>query len=379
MLSTRLLTSSRLRQSRDETGLDGLIKVKAGWPKGPVTARMLGSLPHSLNVGHVVGWSRQRWLLAALAALLAAAGCSGSVSDRPGPSATATSVPPTLSGSTSAKPAAATVTVTGAVVASATATPIISPSATLPPPSPTAAVGTPTESATPTPTLAATDTPVPTVPATPGLPPTATATAAAPTAVSTTPAAGYPVAPEFAGAIRDFPGAFLGVVKHTYPGQALEPAHETKLSTQAFGSYSDGFCGSADSLFLWREDTRQIYFLVVGNRGLHMEACRDFWDVFPDTWKPGDPNNEDLQAPEGSVVPTLGFGQVWRQSFYGQIPRGLGFPPAPERYVVGTVQQFERAAAFYFPDTGAVYVLFDPFNYVTRGGDSTARVWFQVD
>jgi len=110
-----------------------------------------------------------------------------------------------------------------------------------------------------------------------------------------------------------------------------------------------------------------------------MEQCRDFWQVFPDTWQAGDPNNEDLVPPEGGVVPCCGFGKVWREHFYGQVPGGLGFPSSPERYVTGTVQQFEHATAFYLPDTGAVYVLFDQFEYVTRSGVDVGRVWFRLD
>ena len=65
--------------------------------------------------------------------------------------------------------------------------------------------------------------------------------------------------------------------------------------------------------------------------------------------------------------------------FYGRIPSGLGFPTAPERYIVGTVQRFEQATAFYIPDTRAVDVLFDRFAFVTRSGTDARQAWFRVE
>ncbi len=296
-------------------------------------------------------------LLVGLALLLTLSGCGGVAVVSPVPVATVASAAqpsPTVTPSPTTVPSTPTAT---RVIPSAT--PVTTPTLAVAP--------SPTPPPTPSPTAAATPTPGP----------TATATLAVPVAPTPTGSPAYPVASVFGKINRDYPGGFMGAVTHNYPGAPVEPARETKLSEQPFGHYFDGFCGSRDSFFLWREDTRQIYFLVVGNVGLHMEACRDFWEVFPDTWKPGDPNNDDLTAPEGAVVPRGGIGKVWRQRFYGRTPAGLGFPSAPERYVVGTVQRFEHATAFYIPDTRAVYVLFDRFEFVTRGGVATRQVWFR--
>lgn len=246
------------------------------------------------------------------------------------------------------------------------------PSATAPTqgaPSPTAeARGTVAPSPTATP-VAATQTPRPTT--TPTAP-----SAPAPTAT----AAGFTVAPVLAKALRDYSRPLMGHGVTNTLGMAVEPAHETKLALQAFGPFSaPGICHSRDSLMLWREDTGQIYFLLVENQGLHWDACPDFWQVFDDTWRPGGDNNEDITAPEGKVVPRAGFGKVWREEFYDKPGYSIGFPSAVERYATATVQRLEHGTAFYFGDNGTIYVLFDDFRYLTRGGESVGKVWLKVE
>jgi hypothetical protein len=113
--------------------------------------------------------------------------------------------------------------------------------------------------------------------------------------------------------------------------------------------------------------------------GLHIESCVDFWQVYPDTWQPSDPNNEDVSAPPGKVVPRGGIGKVWRQNFYNHSPITLDWPSAPERYTTATVQPFENATAFYLSEAGTIYVLFDRFHYITRSGDEIGRVWARVN
>jgi hypothetical protein len=190
---------------------------------------------------------------------------------------------------------------------------------------------------------------------------------------------GPPVAPVFAKAMRNYQRGLMGIARDNFPGAAVEPAHDTLTAEQAFGSAADGFCSSQDSRLLWRADTRQIYFLVAGNSGLHMDECVDTWKLFPDTWHAGDLDNEDLSAPPGRFVPHLGIGHVWRQQFYDGQTYPLGFASAPEKSRASTMQRFEHALAFYFPDNQTFYILFDQFRYVTRGGDATGRLWFQVE
>ena len=78
-------------------------------------------------------------------------------------------------------------------------------------------------------------------------------------------------------------------------------------------------------------------------------------------------------------MPRAGFGKVWREHYYAKAEGGLGFATGTEHYALATVQRFENATAFYFPDTGEVYVLFDPYTYTTRTGDSSNKVWFLAE
>ncbi|HEX9115925.1 MAG TPA: hypothetical protein VGA61_07650 [Anaerolineae bacterium] len=250
-----------------------------------------------------------------------------------------------------------------------------------------AEVGTATTAPTTAPTLTTVSSTVaatglPPATALPAATPVAAATAAPPTpraAAATVPPPGIPVATVFTPALHDYTRLLMGQGPVNRLGRALAFSQDTEVSRQHFGVYAPnlGACQSADSLMLWRKDTRQIYFLVIGNTGLHFDACPDTWEVYPDTWQPGDPNNEDLTAPAGKVVPRNGFGKLWRVNFRLK-DASLGYPSQPESYTTVTVQRFEHGTAFYFHDTGQIYVLFDEFRYQTRGGIVTGRVWFQA-
>lgn len=196
---------------------------------------------------------------------------------------------------------------------------------------------------------------------------------------STPPAGKYRPDPALIAGWKDYPGGLPGVVAHNFLGWALQPAKQTKMAIQEFGRYGGSFCSANDSMMIWREDTRFIYFMIDGNYGLHAESCRDWWRSYLDTWQPGDPNNEDLTAPEGKIVPKMGIGKVWRENFYGKNPEGLGFATGPEQYFNGTIQPFENGLVFRRDDNGRVYVLFNRFEYWTRGGLSWDKVWFRID
>ncbi|NPV08352.1 MAG: hypothetical protein HPY83_10390 [Anaerolineae bacterium] len=192
-----------------------------------------------------------------------------------------------------------------------------------------------------------------------------------------TPTPALAIAPVFHSAWRDYPWGIQGQLSHNHPGQPLAPAQAEQVSRQFFGAYSTAACSSRETVFLWREATREIYVLFGGSTGLQPDLCPDFWEVYPDLWQPGWSNNEDLQAPPGLVVPVMGFGTVWRDLFYGRSEGGLGFALGPEQYATATVQRFENATALYFPDTAEVYVLFPHFRYTTRSGELAGRVWFR--
>lgn len=232
-------------------------------------------------------------------------------------------------------------------------------------PAPSTSTSSPTPPATPTPTVTA----LPTATFTPTATPTVTPTC--------TPTPALSIAPVFQSAWRDYPWGIQGQLSHNHPGQPLAPAQAEQVSRQFFGPYSTAACTFRETVFLWREATREIYVLFGGSARLQPDLCPDFWEAYPDLWQPGWSNNEDLQAPPGLVVPVMGFGTVWRDLFYGRSEGGLGFALGPEQYAIATVQRFENATALYFPDTAEVYVVFPHFRYTTRSGELVGRVWFR--
>lgn len=78
-------------------------------------------------------------------------------------------------------------------------------------------------------------------------------------------------------------------------------------------------------------------------------------------------------------MPRAGFGKVWHEEFYTKPGYSIGFPSAVERYTTAAVQRFEHGTAFYFDDTGLIFVLFDDFRYLTRSGEAVGKVWFKVE
>jgi len=290
----------------------------------------------------------------------------------------------------------ATVTSTPTMLPVATETATTLPTDTAVPPTetpvpPTETALPPTETSTPPPT----DTPVPATatsrPPTatpvrgkvvrpPGGVATAVATAIGPLPVqivpTPAPTPAFPIAEQFRTAWRDYPVRYGEEVRANPLGQPLETARSEEVSRQFFAPYQSGACTAASALFLWRESTDEILFLVAGN-GPVESRCLDYWDAYPDTWATGQGNNEDLIPPEGRYTPVMGFGRVWREYFYGRSDGGLGFAVTPEQYTTATVQRFENGTAFYFPDTNEVYVLFANYQAAGPGGDFSYRAWFR--
>ena len=201
--------------------------------------------------------------------------------------------------------------------------------------------------------------------------------------------------PVFEPAWRDYSLDMYSSVAHGFPGWALEPAKEIELAVQSFG-YADGSlsqiakCSVTRSLLVWRNDTRQVYFLpeeIYGEDWAFVtRPCLPLYRVYLDTWEPGQPNNEDIPLPRTNVVvPRFGIGKVWREHFYGDQGEREGvrlyFATGPEEHTRGKVQLFEQATMLYREDTVQVYVLFPEFVHqsATRQGIVTDPVWFRVD
>gem|GEM_PF-2633010 len=298
-----------------------------------------------------------------------------------------------------------TVTDTPTELPVATETPTALPTYTAVPPTETVVPPTetplpPTETALPpteTPAPPPTDTPVsPTatvVPPTstpvrgkiirrPGGVATAVATAVGPLPVdivptpTAAPTPAFPIAEQFRSAWRDYPAQYGELVRANSLGQPLEAPWSEQASRQFFAAYQSGPCAAGAALFLWRESTDEILFLVADNAPAESQ-CLDRWDAYPDTWATGQGNNEDLVPPEGRYTPVMGFGRVWREYFYGRSDGGLGFAVTPEQYTTATVQRFENGTALHFSDTNEVYVLFNEYRAVGPGGEYAYRAWFR--
>ena len=194
---------------------------------------------------------------------------------------------------------------------------------------------------------------------------------------------------------RDYSLDLYSSVAHAFPGWALEPAQEIELAVQGFG-YAEGSlseiaqCGVTRSLLVWRSDTRQVYFLPEETYSEDWQfvtrPCLPLYRVYPDTWEPGQPNNEDIPAPyPGAIVPRFGIGKVWREHFYGdqgeQERLRLYFATGPEEHTPGKVQPFEQATMLYREDTGETYVLFPEFAHQSATGQGTVTdpLWFRVN
>jgi len=100
-------------------------------------------------------------------------------------------------------------------------------------------------------------------------------------------------------------------------------------------------------LAIWRSDTREIY--VLSRDG-------NTWSAHPDTWRPGDSITVDSAPPPGALVPTGGFGTVWRNT--PEIKNRLGWAVYEPRGSGGSIQSFEHGLIVWTP-YGLLYVLSD--------------------
>jgi hypothetical protein len=178
---------------------------------------------------------------------------------------------------------------------------------------------------------------------------------------------------------------------YAHPGWALGPAKTVGIAVQEFMLLSGylspiGGCQPASTLLLWRSDAKVIYMLPENVAGIQypyqMLACLPIYEQFPDTWQPGQPNNEDLTPPQGYVVPRFGIGKVWREHFYNQPDDKLSlyWPQKDETHVDAMIQEFENATIMYLPDQKVFYTLFPGFPHPTPDGSQVvdSPVWFVI-
>lgn len=173
-------------------------------------------------------------------------------------------------------------------------------------------------------------------------------------------------------------GGFLGAYLPNFLGWATQPASTGPAWLQELDGWSDGgMCRSQSSLLLRLGEESRVYFLVARNFGLHAEACRDGWELFPAPLLPGTPQPEPT-PPAGKVIPKGIFGQVWRERLFGKTPGvGQGYARSQEEPFSATTQPFERGLMVYHHQRRTIYVLFQSFDYLTRGGEQRGRrVWF---
>jgi hypothetical protein len=98
-------------------------------------------------------------------------------------------------------------------------------------------------------------------------------------------------------------------------------------------------------LAIWRSDTREIY--VLSRDG-------NTWSAHPDTWRPGDRVVADTAPPPGALVPSAGFGTVWRNT--PEIKNRLGWAVYEPRGSGGSIQAYEHGLVVWTPH-GLLYVL----------------------
>jgi hypothetical protein len=87
-------------------------------------------------------------------------------------------------------------------------------------------------------------------------------------------------------------------------------------------------------VMIWVAEEGRIYVLY--DEGIYA------WDVFLDTWQPGDPESDPtLQPPPGLYQPVRGFGRVWREE--RDVRDRLGWALAPESGFTTTLQRTSYA------------------------------------
>jgi hypothetical protein len=82
------------------------------------------------------------------------------------------------------------------------------------------------------------------------------------------------------------------------------------------------------------------------------------WQAYPDTFREGDLESNDLTPPDGLLEPIRGFGKVWREKLDGPDAR-IGWALALEQGYVGEMQSFEHGLMLWNPLDGITYVLVD--------------------
>ena len=107
---------------------------------------------------------------------------------------------------------------------------------------------------------------------------------------------------------------------------------------------------------LWLQDSNQIYVLANGEAELS-----GTYSSYQDTWREGMPETDpDIQAPEGSVQPSRGFGQAWRT--YPGVREGLGWGTSEAAEYTALVVTDQDTIVLNAPD-GRVYYLLDDGNW----------------
>lgn len=118
-------------------------------------------------------------------------------------------------------------------------------------------------------------------------------------------------------------------------GEAMPGSRTVTLLEQSFQG----------GLAIWRSDTREIYVL---------RRDGNSWSAYSDTWNPGDRISVDMVPPPGALVPSGGFGSVWRST--PEIQNRLGWAVYEPRGSGGSIQTFERGMVVWTPH-GLLYVL----------------------
>ena len=98
-------------------------------------------------------------------------------------------------------------------------------------------------------------------------------------------------------------------------------------------------------LAIWRSDTREIY--VMRRQG-------GTWSRYQDQSRPGEQIAIDAAPPPGALVPTGGFGTLWRTR--PEVKSRLGWAVYEPRGSGGTIQAFEHGMVVWSPH-GMLYVL----------------------
>jgi anti-sigma factor RsiW len=118
-------------------------------------------------------------------------------------------------------------------------------------------------------------------------------------------------------------------------GQASPGSRTVTLLEQSFQG----------GLAIWRSDTREIYVL---------RRDGNSWSTHSDTLRPGDKISVDTPPPPGAMVPSGGFGSVWRST--PELQKRLGWAVYAPRGSGGLIQTFEHGLIVWTPN-GLLYVL----------------------